>query len=214
MTLSIVAKCEGSRQFGVAAATEMPAVGKFLSHAFPRYGAFATQALINPYLGIDGCKLLSLSVSAEGTVETVLEDDDEREERQIAAVDKEGRAAAFTGANCIPYAGSIQGPNFSVQGNRLVGPHVLEAMAEAFAKDPEAEFVHRLIEAIAAGVEAGGDREGERSANVYIVADEEYPLWDMRVDDHPDIVGELRRLEKVFREELYPHVLAMPTRSR
>ena len=214
MTLSIVAKCPNARQFGVAAATEMPAVGKFLSYAFPRYGAFATQALINPYLGIDGCKLLSLSVSAKSTVETVLEDDARRQERQIAAVDKEGRSFAFTGEKCLPFAGSLQGPNFTVQGNRLAGRQVLEAMAEAFEADKGAELVHRLIAAIAAGVAAGGDRHGERSASVYIVAEEEYPLWDIRVDDHQDVVGELKRLEGVFREELYPHILAMDSRAR
>lgn len=214
MTLSIVARCPRTRQFGVAAATEMPAVGKLLSHAFPRYGAFATQALVNPYLGIDGCKLLSLSVSARGTIETVLEDDPQREERQIAAVDKEGRSAAFTGAKCLPYAGAIERPDHSVQGNRLAGPQVLEAMSEAFAASARDELVHRLIAAVAAGVAAGGDRHGERSANVYVMADEEYPIWDIRVDDHSDVVAELRRLETVFREELYPHILGMPERLR
>lgn len=214
MTLSIVARCPRTRQFGVAAATEMPAVGKLLSHAFPRYGAFATQALVNPYLGIDGCKLLSLSVSARGTIETVLEDDPQREERQIAAVDKEGRSAAFTGARCLPYAGALERTDHSVQGNRLVGPQVLEAMSAAFTASPQDELVHRLIAAIAAGVAAGGDRHGERSANVYVMADEEYPIWDIRVDDHADVVTELRRLEAVFREELYPHILGMPERLR
>lgn len=214
MTLSIVAQCDHSRQFGVAAATEMPAVGKLLSYAFPGYGAFATQALINPYLGIDGCKLLSLSVSAKGTVETVLEDDRERQQRQVAAVDKEGRSYAFTGSQCLPWAGSRQGPGFSVQGNRLAGPQVLDAMADAFETRSGEELVHRMIAAIAAGVAAGGDRHGERSANVFIVEEEEYPIWDMRVDDHDDIVGELRRLEGVFRQELYPHIRSMPTRSR
>ena len=87
MTLSIAARCPRTKQFGVAAATEMPAVGKFLSYAFPGFGAFATQALVNPYLGIDGVKLLSLSVSARGTVETVLDDDAERHKRQVAAID-------------------------------------------------------------------------------------------------------------------------------
>ena len=214
MTLSIVAKCDHTRQFGIASATEMPAVGKLLAYAFPHYGAFATQALINPYLGIDGCKLLSLSVSAKGTIETVLEDDREYQQRQVAAVDKEGRSFAFTGTECLPWAGSLQGPGFSVQGNRLVGPQVLHAMAEAFESRPGEELVHRLIAAISAGIEAGGDLHGERSANVYVVEDEEYPLWDMRVDDHDDIVGELKRLEAVFREELYPHILNMPSRSR
>ncbi|WP_062225794.1 DUF1028 domain-containing protein [Aureimonas frigidaquae] len=214
MTLSIVAKCPRSRQFGVAAATEMPAVGKFLSYAFPAFGACATQALVNPYLGIDGCKLLSLSVSAEGTVKTVLEDDPQREQRQFAAVDKEGRSYAFTGSQCLPFAGHRTGPNASVQGNRLAGPQVLDAMLAAFETDVGDDLVNRLIAALAAGIYAGGDQAGERSANVYIVAEEEYPLWDIRVDDHPDVVAELRRLRDVFREELYPHVLDMPSRTR
>ncbi|QOG05287.1 DUF1028 domain-containing protein [Aureimonas sp. OT7] len=214
MTLSIAARCPRTKQFGVAAATEMPAVGKFLSYAFPGFGAFATQALVNPYLGIDGVKLLSLSVSARGTVETVLDDDAERHKRQVAAIDKEGRAHAFTGEDCLPWAGHRTDRDVSVQGNRLVGPAVLEAMLQAFEQDAGAELVHRLIAAIAAGVAAGGDRAGERSANVYIVGAEEYPLWDIRVDAHPDVVSELRRLETVFREELYPHVLDMPSRRR
>ncbi|SHJ40904.1 Uncharacterized conserved protein, Ntn-hydrolase superfamily [Aureimonas altamirensis DSM 21988] len=214
MTLSIAARCPRTNQFGVAAATEMPAVGKFLSYAYPGFGAFATQALVNPYLGIDGVKLLSLSVSAHGTVETVLDDDAERHKRQVAAIDKEGRAYAFTGEDCLPWAGHRTDRNVSVQGNRLEGPSVLEAMLQAFEQDAGAELVHRLIAAIAAGVAAGGDRAGERSANVYIVGAEEYPLWDIRVDDHPDVVSELRRLETVFRKELYPHVLEMPPRRR
>ncbi len=214
MTLSIAARCPRTKQFGVAAATEMPAVGKFLSYAFPGFGAFATQALVNPYLGIDGVKLLSLSVSARGTVETVLDDDAERHKRQVAAIDKEGRAHAFTGEDCLPWAGHRTDRDVSVQGNRLVGPAVLEAMLQAFEQDAGAELVHRLIAAIAAGVAAGGDRAGERSANVYIVGAEEYPLWDIRVDDHPYVVSELRRLETVFRKELYPHVLDMPSRRR
>lgn len=214
MTLSIVARCPRTRQFGVAAATEMPAVGKLLSYAYPRYGAVATQALVNPYLGIDGCKLLSLSVSAQSTIDTVLEDDAQRQERQLGVVDKEGRAAAFTGANCLPFAGSIQGPDHSVQGNRLAGREVLEAMSEAFLAAPGDELVHRLIAAVSAGVRVGGDRHGERSANVYVTADEEYPIWDIRVDDHDDVVAELVRLEAVFRAELYPHILDMPERLR
>ena len=214
MTLSIAARCPRTKQFGVAAATEMPAVGKFLSYAFPGFGAFATQALVNPYLGIDGVKLLSLSVSARGTVETVLDDDAERHKRQVAAIDKEGRAYAFTGEDCLPWAGHRTDRDVSVQGNRLAGPGVLEAMLQAFEQDAGAELVHRLIAAIAAGVAAGGDRAGERSANVYVVGAEEYPLWDIRVDDHPDVVSELRRLETVFRKELYPHVLDMPSRRR
>ena len=100
-----------------------------------------------------------------------------------------------------------------MQGNRLVGPQVLDAVAEAFRHADKRPLIERLIEALAAGDRCGGDRHGESSAVIYVVDQEAYPLWDIRVDHHLDPVAELRRLHDVFAREVLPEILAMPTRD-
>lgn len=213
MTFSIIARCPRSGQFGVAAATAMPAVGKLLSHAAAGAGAVATQAQVNPYLGLDGLALLHQGLSAQETLERLKDTDPCMELRQCALIDAQGDSACWTGAKCIPWAGSLTGEQFSVQGNRLVGPQVLDAVADAFRQTQERPLIERLIEALAAGDRCGGDRHGESSAVIYVVDQEAYPLWDIRVDHHLDPVAELRRLHDVFAREVLPEILAMPTRD-
>ncbi len=213
MTFSIVARCPRSGQFGVAAATAMPAVGKLLSHAAAGAGAVATQAQVNPYLGLDGLVLLRQGLSAKQALERLKDTDPCMELRQCALIDAQGDSLCWTGDKCLPWAGSLSGEQFSVQGNRLVGPQVLDAVAEAFRHAETRPLIERLIEALAAGDRCGGDRHGESSAVIYVVDQEEYPLWDIRVDHHLDPVAELRRLHKVFAREVLPEILAMPTRD-
>lgn len=213
MTFSIVARCPRSGQFGVAAATAMPAVGKLLSHAAAGAGAVATQAQVNPYLGLDGLALLRQGLSAKEVLERLKDSDPCMELRQCALIDAQGDSLCWTGEKCLPWAGSLSGEQFSVQGNRLVGPQVLDAVAEAFRHAEERPLIERLIEALAAGDRCGGDRHGESSAVIYVVDQEEYPLWDIRVDHNLDPVAELRRLHKVFAREVLPEILAMPTRD-
>lgn len=213
MTFSIVARCPRSGQFGVAAATAMPAVGKLLSHAAAGVGAVATQAQINPYLGLDGLRFLAQGSSAQQVLERLRHIDPAMALRQCAVVDRAGRVACWTGEGCLPWAGSLAGKQFTVQGNRLAGPQVLEAIAEAFQSCAGQPLVERLIEAIAAGDQQGGDRCGESSAAIYLVDTEEYPLWDIRVDHHRDPVSELRRLHRVFAEQVLPEIMNMPTRD-
>ncbi len=213
MTFSIVARCPRSGQFGVAAATAMPAVGKLLSHAAAGAGAVATQALVNPYLGLDGLALLRQGLSAKEVLERLKATDPCMELRQCALIDAQGDSLCWTGDKCLPWAGSLSGEQFSVQGNRLVGPQVLDAVAEAFRHAEKRPLIERLIEALAAGDRCGGDRHGESSAVIYVVDQEEYPLWDIRVDHHLDPLAELRRLHKVFAREVLPEILAMPTRD-
>ncbi|MDP3364470.1 MAG: DUF1028 domain-containing protein [Pseudomonas sp.] len=213
MTFSIVARCPRTGQFGVAAATAMPAVGKLLSHAAAGAGAVATQAQVNPYLGLDGLALLRQGLSAKEALERLKGTDPCMELRQCALIDAQGDSLCWTGEKCIPWAGSLAGEQFSVQGNRLVGPQVLDAVAEAFRHAEKRPLIERLIEALAAGDRCGGDRHGESSAVIYVVDQEEYPLWDIRVDHHLDPVAELRRLHKVFAREVLPEILAMPTRD-
>lgn len=213
MTFSIVARCPRTGQFGVAAATAMPAVGKLLSHAAARAGAVATQAQVNPYLGLDGLALLRQGHSAPAALKRLMDTDPCMELRQLALIDRYGDSVCWTGDQCIPWAGSLSGEQFSVQGNRLVGPQVLDAVADAFRHGEHRPLVERLIDALAAGDERGGDRHGESSAVIYIVDREEYPLWDIRVDHHLDPVAELWRLHGVFAREVLPEILAMPTRE-
>lgn len=213
MTFSIIARCPRSGQFGVAAATPMPAVGKLLSHAAAGVGAVATQAQVNPYLGLDGLALLRQGYTAQQALDHLKTTDPCMALRQCAVIDRHGDSLCWTGEQCIPWAGSLAGEQFSVQGNRLVGPQVLEAVASAFTQAQAQPLIERLIAALAAGDDCGGDRHGESSAVIYVVDREDYPLWDIRVDHHLDPVAEVRRLHGVFAREVLPEILAMPTRA-
>ncbi|MCV0398096.1 MAG: DUF1028 domain-containing protein [Rhizobiaceae bacterium] len=213
MTFSIIARCPRTGQFGAAATTALPAVGKFVTHAFPDAGAVATQAWLNPYLGIDGLALLREGLDASQVVERLKQEDPRIDLRQFAVIDRAGRTACWTGTNCSGWAGSLDGDSYSLQGNRLYGRHVLEAAARVFEMSPEHALVDRLIDALAAGVAEGGDKKGESSAAIYVVEDEEYPMWDVRVDEHDDPVEELRRLKGIFAKKLEPHIRNMPRRE-
>lgn len=213
MTFSLIAHCPHTGQFGVAATTGVPAVGKLLTHAAARTGAVATQARLNPYLGIDGLKLLGQGLSAAAVLERLRADDPCIEQRQFAVIDVHDRTAAWTGAQCLDWAGHRERTGYSVQGNRLEGSWVLDAIEEAFLAKPDALLCRRLIRALAAGGKAGGDRAGALSATLYIVDREAYPLWDIRVDEHASPIEELKRLYGVFERDVVPHILEMPTRE-
>lgn len=213
MTMSIVARCPETGQFGVGAATAMPAVGKLLTHALAKVGAVATQAQLNPYLGIDGVRLLQNGRGAREVMKILRDRDPGAEDRQFAVIDREGNTAAFTGGDCLGWAGHRENAGFSVQGNRLTGQDVLHEVAEAFRRTAGKSLDERLMEALEAGDSVGGDRHGERSATIYIVEKEEYPLWDIRVDAHPDPFSELRRLHDIFARKLIPEIRRMPTRA-
>jgi uncharacterized Ntn-hydrolase superfamily protein len=213
MTFSIVARCERTGQFGVGAMTAMPAVGKFLTHAWPGTGAAATQALVNPYLGIDGIAALREGLDAEATSDRLRAGDPEIQRRQFAIVDRDGRVAAHTGSKCLAWAGHRAGAGYCVLGNRLEGVRVLDALEETLLATSELRLADRLVDALAAGYAAGGDRKEERSATIFVVDTEEYPLWDVRIDEHDDPVSELRRVHAAFGRDLYPHILEMPRRG-
>jgi uncharacterized Ntn-hydrolase superfamily protein len=213
MTFSLIARCPGTGMFGVAAATALPAVGKLLTHAMGGVGAVATQARLNPYLGIDGINLLRHGRTAQEVLDILSRQDPRAQERQFAIIDRYSNTAAWTGDKCIPWAGSRARPGFSAQGNRLAGPEVLDAIVEAFEASSGRALDERLMEALEAGDRAGGDTKGERSATIYIADKEEYPLWDIRVDANPDPFTELRRLHEIFCRDLIPEIRKMPTRA-
>lgn len=213
MTLSIAARCPDTGQLGVGAITHMIGIGKIITHADPGAGAVATQGEMNPYHGIDGLARMEDGHGAREALEPLVEADPGRDQRQSAAVDPRGGSWAWSGGDLPGWYGHHCGEGWSVQGNRLVGPEAIDAVVETFVKQPGVPFAERLLRALEAGHHTGADREGERSATLYVMADEEYPLWDIRIDEAEDPVAELRRMHDVFLEEVVPIIERLPGRT-
>jgi uncharacterized Ntn-hydrolase superfamily protein len=214
MTLSIAALCPDTGQFGVGAITHMIGIGKIVTHARPGVGAIATQGEMNPYHGIVGLERLAAGHSAREALEPLLASDDGREHRQTAGVDAQGRSWAWSGTDLPEWRGHRLGDGWTVQGNRLVGPEAVDAVADAYLGHRDAPFAERLLLALEAGHATGADHAGERSATLYVMAHEEYPLWDIRVDQAEDPVAELRRMHDLFREEVVPVIEGLPSRPQ
>jgi uncharacterized Ntn-hydrolase superfamily protein len=212
-TFSIVAYDATSGMLGVAISTRVPAVGAVCPFARAGVGAISTQAWTNPLLGVDGLDLLEQGNSAEEALQKLLDADPDPEMRQVIAVDKEGRSAAHTGSEADPWKGHRTGDGYAVAGNMLVGEETITAMAEAFEASADEPLSERLLRALESGQAAGGDKRGRQSAALFVVKSESYPYLDLRVDEHPDPVAELRRVYEVAKRELLPFVEAMPTRD-
>jgi uncharacterized Ntn-hydrolase superfamily protein len=214
MTWSIVARDKVTGFLGVAVATRFFAAGALVPFIAPGIGAIATQALVNPFYGIDGLEWLRGGRDPEDVVRSLTDGDLGRSHRQVHMIDAKGKTAAFSGADCVPWCGHVLGDHFSVAGNMVASKHVLERTAEAFADAEPSTFPQRLIAAMEAGENAGGDRRGRQSAALVIVGHDEWPSLDLRVDDHPDPLGELKRLEQVSHEEWVHFRAIIPTRGR
>jgi uncharacterized Ntn-hydrolase superfamily protein len=202
MTFSIVGRAGDA--LGVAVASKFLAVGAAVPAAEAGAGAVATQSYANLAYRPDGLAMLRDGRSAQETLDALTAADDGRDQRQAGVVDATGRAATFTGPGCHPWAGGRTGDGYAVQGNILTGPDVVEAMESAWLSS-SGELADRLLAALTAGDAAGGDRRGRQSAALLVVrpksgyggqSDVEV---DLRVDDHPAPVGELRRLLDLHR---------------
>ena len=213
MTWSIIARDHATGQFGIAVATRFFAVGARVPHIAAGFGGIATQALTNPYYGIDGVRLLRKGRTPRDIVDSLTAADPGRDSRQLHVMDVGGRIAAHTGSECIDWCGHIEGSGFSIAGNMLAGAGVLDETARAFTAKEQLPFARRLIAALRAGEAAGGDKRGRQSAAVLIYGDEEWSALDLRVDDHSDPLGELERLEKVSRERWVHFQKYVPTRQ-
>jgi uncharacterized Ntn-hydrolase superfamily protein len=200
MTWSIIARDHATGHIGIAVATRFFAVGALVPHIAAGFGGIATQALVNPYYGIDGLKLLREGRAPRDIVEMLIAADGGRETRQLHVMDADGRIAAHTGRECIGWCGHVEGNSFSIAGNMLAGAAVLDETAKAYAANEKLPLAQRLIAAMKAGEAAGGDKRGKQSAALVIYGEEEWPDLDLRVDDHTDPLAELERLEKVSRE--------------
>lgn len=212
MTWSIIAR-DASGAFGVAVATRFFAVGALCPHAESSVGALCTQALINPYYGSQGLELLRAGIAAPDVVRQLAAPDEGREHRQLHVIDDEGRIGQHTGAKCVDWCGAIAGDGFSVAGNMLVGPRVIEETARAF-KASTKPFAERLIEAMEAGEAAGGDKRGRQSAALLVYSGEQYANLNLRVDDHADPLAELRRLYDKAHERFIPYLMCSPSKAR
>jgi uncharacterized Ntn-hydrolase superfamily protein len=212
MTWSIIARDDATGQIGIAVATRFFAVGARVPHIAPGIGGVATQALVNPYYGIDGVKLLREGKSPREIVETLIAGDSGRESRQLHIMDAQGRIAAHTGSDCVDWCGHLEGDNFSIAGNMLAGASVLDDTAKAYIVNQSLPFARRLIAAMRAGEKAGGDKRGKQSAALLIHETEEWSALDLRVDDHTDPLAELERLERVSRERWVHFRKFLPTR--
>jgi uncharacterized Ntn-hydrolase superfamily protein len=213
MTWSIIARDEATGRFGIAVATRFFAVGARVPHIAAGVGAIATQALVNPYYGIDGVKFLREGKSPRDVIEMLKAADSGHASRQIHVMDARGHIAAYTGADCVDWCGHVEGKSFSLAGNMLAGARVLDDTAVAYTAHNTLPFAQRLIAAMRAGEAAGGDKRGRQSAALLIHGGEEWSDLDLRVDDHADPLGELERLEQVSRERWVHFRQFLPTRA-
>lgn len=213
MTFSITARCEKTGMLGVAVSTARPAVGSLVPYVKAGAGAIVTQALVNPFYGIDGISLLSEGKAPAEVLELLLAADPDRERRQCAVVDKAGNAAGFTGKETIPWQGHKIGPQFVVAGNMLTGPETIDEMFETYLALENESLPERLLAALASGQEAGGDKRGRQSAALYVVDQEEYPVVDIRVDEHAEPVKELIRVYEKCQEDLFPYTANLVKRK-
>jgi uncharacterized Ntn-hydrolase superfamily protein len=200
VTFSIVGRSEDGRALGVAVASRFIAVGAVVPAATVGIGAAATQADANPRWKRQALELLRDGLSAPDAVAHLVAQDPRPQDRQLGVVDAQGRSASHTGADCLDWAGSRTAANVALQGNVLTGPEVLEEMERAWIESAGRELPERLFAALLAGDRAGGDRRGRQSAALFVVepdagyAGSDDVAVDLRVDDHTDPLGELRRL--------------------
>jgi uncharacterized Ntn-hydrolase superfamily protein len=213
MTWSIIARDSATGHFGIAVATRFFAVGARVPYIAAGVGAIATQALVNPYYGIDGLKLLHEGKTPRDVIEALRAADNGHASRQLHVMDARGHIAAYTGAECVDWCGHVEGNGFSIAGNMLAGARVLDDTAAAYTSNENLPFAQRLIAAMRAGEAAGGDKRGRQSAALLIHGDDEWPALDLRVDDHADPLGELERLEQVSRERWVHFRQFLPTRG-
>jgi len=202
-TYSICACDLAAGQWGVATQSKFLAVGSVVPWAAPHIGAIATQSYANPRYGPEGLELLREGFSAEEVVERLTAADGDRALRQLGVVDGQGRAATFTGEECHAWAGGRTGSGYAAQGNILVSGDTVDALAETFEATGGRPLAERLLDCLDAAEAAGGDSRGRQSAALLVVerdggyASLSDTLVDLRVDDHPDPLVELRRIHRL-----------------
>jgi uncharacterized Ntn-hydrolase superfamily protein len=199
MTWSILVRDPATGALGAAVATRFFAVGALAIHAEGGVAALATQALINPMYAAHGMARLRAGEPPDAVAAALLAEDAGRDHRQLHMIDAQGRIAQYTGRDCVSWCGSVRGTDVSVAGNMLAGAAVVERTLEAYQR-ASGTLAERLLSALEAGEAAGGDKRGKQSAALKICTRDPYPDIDIRTDDHPDPLLELRRLYAVSQE--------------
>lgn len=212
MTWSILA-LDGSGALGIGIASRFFAVGALCPHGRGGIGVLSTQALVNPLYGRRGVDAMASGDEPSSIVAALAASDPGRRSRQLHMIDARGRVGAHTGDACVEWCGHIAGDGWSVAGNMLAGPGVIEQTAQAYVDHRNLPFAERLIAAMKAGEAAGGDKRGKQGAALRIWTTEEYPAIDIRVDDHADPLAELERLHRKSLERFQPFIECLPSRQ-
>jgi uncharacterized Ntn-hydrolase superfamily protein len=213
MTWSIVAKDAATGRYAVAVTTCAFAVGARVPYGCGGVGAVATQSFVNPFIGVDGLRLLQEGRSAAEALAMVVAADPGASNRQAHLIDRDGRTAAFTGSDCVDWCGSLSAEHVSVAGNMLAGPAVVADTLASYLAHAHLDFDDRLITALEAGERAGGDKRGRQSAAIRVWSTETFPAIDIRVDDHAEPLVELRRLWRIAHQRYVPFQEAGPSRA-
>ncbi len=204
MTFSIVARDPETGVLGVAVSTAVPCVGALCPFVEAGVGAIATQSYVNVRLGSEGLRLLAMGFSPEAALTAMLSEDAEASRRQWGGVDARGRVFAYSGADCVDWYGHWPEPEkqYSAQGNMLVGPGVIESMAKAYEASMGEPLSERLMRALEVGQAAGGDKRGRVSAAMIVTPEPDCEYgFNLRVDENPDPVAELRRIFEVVKSQ-------------
>lgn len=199
MTWSILVRDPETGALGAAVASKFFAVGGLCIHVEGQVGALATQALVNPMYAVDAMPRLRAGGDPAVILGDLVVPDPGGPQRQFHLLDAGGRLAQHTGGGCVDWAGHVGAPDVSVAGNMLAGPAVVEATMQAYLA-ATGSMAERLLTAMEAGEAAGGDKRGKQSAALKICTADPYPDLDIRADDHPDPLAELRRLHRVSLE--------------
>lgn len=214
MTWSIIARDPATGALGLAVTTKFFAVGALCAFGAGGVGVVATQAFVNPLFGHDGLRLLGEGRSPEEVVAILTAGDPGAASRQLHVLSPDGRTARHTGGDCIDWCGHVAGDGVSVAGNMLAGPGVVAATLETYLARTDLPFADRLLTALDAGQAEGGDKRGKQSAALKVWRGELYPVLDIRADDHPEPLAELRRLHEVSFDRAAAFMEALPTRAR
>ncbi len=196
MTWSILVRDPATGALGAAVASRYFAVGAVCITVEGGVGAMSTQALVNPLHTRTAMPRLRACEAPQAIVDALLLGDPGRLQRQVHILDAQGRLAQHSGPDCVDWAGMVKGANVSVAGNMLAGPQVVRATLEAF-NAATGSLAERLLTAMEAGEAAGGDKRGKQSAALQVASADPYPDLDIRADDHPDPLAELRRLHRL-----------------
>ncbi len=213
MTWSIVARDAASGGFGVAVASNVLAVGGLCPWLAVGVGALSTQSFTNPLYGPDVLARLGDGASIGQAIGEAVARDAGQSIRQVHGVDRDGRAYAHTGIDCIGWAGHALGDGSSIAGNMLAGPDVVDATLATWPDGWRQPFARRLLDALAAGEAAGGDKRGKRSAGIRVVRREAWPWIDLRADDGPEPIRRLSELLDDFLTDRAGYYAALPSRA-